>query len=131
MRENRHLTRWRLIYYLRVFERDSGKLLGHVVDITVEGMMLVSAEPIEIGRDFDVHMALPAPDGTPREIAFRVHSLWKGEDVNTDFHDTGFRLVDPSEDAILAIREVIEDLRFPGPPATDQIYGLGDSGTAA
>ena len=131
MPENRHLTRWRLIYYLRVFDRSTGALLGHVVDITVEGMMLVSAEPIEIGRDFDVRMMLPDSLGGQKEVEFRAHSMWRGADTNSDFHDTGFRHVEPSEDTILRIQDVIEELRFPGPGSASTAFGAGTSPTAA
>lgn len=114
MRENRHLTRWRLIYSLRVLDRATGALLGHVVDINVEGMMLVSAGPIALDREYDVRMVLPSASGEADEVALRVRALWRGTDPNSDFHNTGFRLVDPPQDTVLRVRELIEDLRFPG-----------------
>jgi len=114
MRENRHLTRWRLIYYLRVLDRAAGTLLGHVVDINVEGMMLVSPGPIALNREYDVRMVLPSAAGESDEVDLRIRALWRGTDPNADFHDTGFRLVDPPEDTILRVQEIIQDLRFPG-----------------
>jgi hypothetical protein len=42
MPEKRKLKRRQLIYYLRVLDRDSGALVGRLVDITTEGVMLLS-----------------------------------------------------------------------------------------
>ena len=113
MRENRHVRRWRLIHHLRVFDRESDAVLGHVVDITVGGMMLVSVDPIAIDRDYEVRMALPG-SGQPPEVRLRMRALWQGTHEDADFHVTGFRLVDPCEEATARIRELVEELRFPG-----------------
>ena len=38
MTENRRMKRWHVIYYLRIFDQDKGSLLGHLIDITTEGI---------------------------------------------------------------------------------------------
>jgi hypothetical protein len=47
MQEKRKLKRRHLIYYLRVFEKNTDTLLGYLVDITPEGIMIMSESPVE------------------------------------------------------------------------------------
>lgn len=49
MEEQRGLKRHLLRYYLWVFNKKDNSLIGHVGDITMEGIMLVSKEPIPVG----------------------------------------------------------------------------------
>ena len=77
MQEKRRLKRWHLIYHLRIYDQQTDSLVGHVVDITTEGLRVVSEWPIPTGRDFQLWMDLPDNDsaGTTR-IWFRARSLW-------------------------------------------------------
>ena len=45
--ENRKLSRWRLVYHLRVFDRDTDTLLGHIADVSDSGVMVVNGEPLK------------------------------------------------------------------------------------
>ncbi len=42
------IKRRHLIYYLRVWNNKEDKVLGHVVDITTEGLMLISEQEIPL-----------------------------------------------------------------------------------
>ncbi len=116
----RQHRRWRLIYYLRAFDNHSGELLGHIVDINTHGIMLVSAQPIDVARKFTLRLEIPGEDGQLRELELAVESLWTSPDVNNDFHDTGFKLVEPTPEAVSAISSVVDDLHFSGPLAFQQ-----------
>ena len=59
MKHERKAPRRHLIYYLRVYDRASGQQLGHLVDLTTEGVMLVSEEKLEKGVH-SLRMDLPA-----------------------------------------------------------------------
>ena len=113
MADKRRLKRWHLIYYLRVFECDNGQLLGHLVDVTTEGLMLVSERRIPNGQEFDLRMEIPTEDGI-RNIPLKTYSVWSDYDINRSFFDTGFELVDPSSETIYQIRELIDELHFDG-----------------
>ncbi len=47
-RNLRKIERRYLVFYLRVFDGLSSKIIGHLVDITEEGIMLLSDSPIEL-----------------------------------------------------------------------------------
>jgi len=106
--ERRKLERRQLIYYLRVFDRDTGELLGHLVDITTEGVMLISEAPLEADKVFHLKMRLPEQMAGSREVGFDAVSRWSKQDVNPDFYDTGFQFMDISPEN----KEIIEDLIY-------------------
>ena len=55
MDDQRKLKRRHLIYYLRVFDAESGDVLGHIIDIHTEGFLLISEHPIPTGTARRTH----------------------------------------------------------------------------
>ena len=110
--EKRRLKRSHLIYYLRVFNRLNNETLGHLVDITPEGAMLISENPIPVNTHFEFRMQLPAEMFGRTHVDFEAESLWTKRDVNPDFHDTGFRLLNVSVRDTAVISRLIDDYGF-------------------
>ena len=83
-----------LIYYMEVFDDESGKLLGHLADLNVNGLQIVSREAIKTDYDFRLRLMLPEElSGTP-QVVFNARSMWCRPDVNPDFMATGFSAPD-------------------------------------
>jgi len=110
--DRRSIKRRHLIYYLRVWDADAGTELGHLVDITTGGLMLVSEREIPVDRDYNLEMRWPGDDGAERVIRFRARSKWTSKDVNPSLSDTGFQLLDDSMDVLKPIQELIDDYGF-------------------
>lgn len=110
--ENRNLERWHLIYYLRVFDKSTGGLLGHVVDINEEGVMLVGPNPLPVDRNYDMSMEVPGDNGDSSKIEFCGKALWSRSDINPDFYDTGFELYEMDADTVVKVQKLIDDLHF-------------------
>lgn len=112
MNECRRLKRRHLIYYLRVFNRETDQLLGHLVDITEEGLMLISEHPIEMGITFQMRMLLPSNIGGMESWEFDAISRWCRKDINPDFFDSGFQLNDTDVKDLTVIRNLIRGFGF-------------------
>ena len=112
MQDRRKLKRRHLIYYLRVFDRRSGDLLGHLVDLTTAGIMLISESPIPADHAYACRMVLPGQGDDQREVTFEAHSIWSKRDVNPAFYATGFRLERPDPEAVAAIEGLIAEYGF-------------------
>lgn len=108
----RKMKRRHLIYYLRVFDVKTGQLIGHLVDITAEGVMLISDKPIETGKDYQFRMALPSEIFNTEELIFNAHSVWCRRDVNPDFFACGLRISDISEQDLDIIDHLITNFGF-------------------
>lgn len=103
--------RWSLMYYLRVFSQPSGQLLGHLVDITTEGAMIISDKPLAVNKDFILSMELPDAHGNITAVVMSASIIWSKPDENPHFTDTGIQLIEPSREAIEALSRLIQDLR--------------------
>ena len=109
MQEKRKLRRRHLVYYLRVFDRNTGQLIGYLVYITPDGIMLMNEDGIETDTIFQFRMALPAEVFVKGQLDFDAKSLWCERDINPDFFDTGFQLLNVSEQDIDIIKHLISD----------------------
>lgn len=112
MPERRRHKRRHLIYYLEVFDDATDRLIGHVVDMTVKGIMLMSEEPFELNSTLRLRIDLPAETRGKTQLKFDATSLWTRKDVNPDYHCTGFELHDVSLDDLNTIKRVIARFKF-------------------
>lgn len=108
----RTIRRRHLIYYLRVWDLDSGEVLGHVVDITTEGIMLLNDKPIELNRKYNLEIRWVNSEGGAEKIQFQAESLWSRPDVNATFYDTGFKIIQGSMDVFMPILDLIDEYGF-------------------
>jgi len=112
MDDRRKLKRRHLIYYLRVFEQGTNKLVGHLVDLTQEGIMLISENPIEVNKVHHLRMILPSRMGGNEEWLFDAESRWCKKDINPDFYDTGFKLLNLEPKGLEIISNLIQGFGF-------------------
>ncbi|MDH5525245.1 MAG: PilZ domain-containing protein [Desulfobulbaceae bacterium] len=108
----RALKRRHLIYYLEVYNDETNDLMGHLVDITTEGLKLVSKEKIPEKQTFKLRMSLPEGYFEQKVLRFEATSRWSFNDVNPDFYDTGFsvpNLVPKAKDIII---DLVNQLSF-------------------
>lgn len=108
----RKVPRRHLIYYLRVFDDNSGQLLGNLVDISTRGIMLVSDKTIVPNQQFKLRMVLPETVEGSREVVFDAESRWCRNDINQDFYDTGFELINPDTQFLSLLDRLVEDCLF-------------------
>lgn len=110
--DGRALKRRHLIFYLEVYDTETGTLLGNLVDITTRGIKLVSKTPIEPGKTFTLRMTLPEDYFEDKVLTFEAKSLWSGNDVNRDFFDTGFSVPSLDTKAKETITELVKQVGF-------------------
>lgn len=110
--ERRKVERRHLIYYLRVFDRSTNEIIGHLVDITTEGLMLISEEPIEVGKEYYFRMVLPTEIDSSTQISFNGYSIWCKKDVNPDFYASGFEFELISSRDIDIIKQLVDQFGF-------------------
>jgi hypothetical protein len=108
----RKIPRRHLIYYLRVFEQESDRLVGNLVDITPEGIMLVSDAELDPGREYELRMDLPTDVYNNGRLLFKAVCIWSKNDINPEFYDSGFRLLDVNPEAELCIKHLIRLYSF-------------------
>jgi hypothetical protein len=113
-KERRSIARRHLIYYLRTWDTTNNRLLGHVVDINTRGFMLISEEPIPGGSEYRLEVRLPNPEGNLQALRFRAVCRWSNNDINKQFFDSGFEILEQDSDAVRMIQQMINDYGFGG-----------------
>ncbi|HEY3380231.1 MAG TPA: PilZ domain-containing protein [Vicinamibacterales bacterium] len=112
MPERRKLKRRHLLYYLRVLNAETRRRVGYLVDITSEGVMLLRTQRMRPGRTIKMSMLLPGQSRNGERLEFDATSLWCRRDVNSDFWDVGFRVVNLNRRQMAVLETLIEDHGF-------------------
>ena len=108
----RKLHRNNLIYYLKVYDQKTDQPLGRLVDITPEGIMLISETPIPSDIDFTLRMEFPKEIFGEERMEFSARSMWCHKDMNPDYYDTGFQLIDVPLEHVLLIKKLVSEFGF-------------------
>ena len=94
---------------LEVFDQITGTQLGQVVNISAEGLMLLSHSQIDPGSVFQLDLKLPRVIKHHSRISFGAEAVWSAEAAQPDNYWTGFKVIDISEEHTLTIDELIFD----------------------
>lgn len=101
-----------LIYYLKVKEDPSERSVGYAADISKQGFMLITKEPLEPESLLRLRLSLPAEIQGVRHFVFSAVSRWCREDVKPNYFNVGFQFVGLSKDDVLRVDELIDKYSF-------------------
>ena len=110
--EKRVIKRHQLRYYLKVYNRKTGKPIGYIVNISTEGMRLVSHIPLLTHSVFQFRIKLPREIEGERNIDFDALSCWCRPDVSPDCFDTGFKLIDAPKSLLDLVESLTQYFTF-------------------
>ena len=88
----------------------TGEQMGHIGNLSVEGMMLIARMAIEPGLMFQICFSLA--DVAGKEQAFNVGAicLWCSEASAPNTFWAGFEMMDMSDEEALALRSIVTGL---------------------
>jgi hypothetical protein len=106
--ERRKLQRKYLVVYSRVFDKNSGKVIGYLSDLTEEGVMIIGEQPIEQNLMMQLRLDLPeVPAVFPKQyIDLAAKVAWCKPDIDPAFYNTGFEFTNLEN----ADREIIKQM---------------------
>jgi len=110
--ELREIDRRYLVFYLRIYDGMSSKILGHLVDISEKGMMLICDNPIPVNENYRLRMRLPTRMKERNEIIFDATSKWCKSDANPDFFLAGFQMHDLEQSTKDLVLTLIRDFSY-------------------
>jgi len=109
MPEKRKFNRIHLIHYLRLFDRKTGDLIGNLVDLTSEGLQLISETPIEPGRLLEIRMEFPEEVDGEREVQINAQAIWWDHQLDPELFSVGCKLIPVTPTHVTIIRDLIEN----------------------
>lgn len=112
--DSRQDDRRKLIFYLEVFDRDSGQMIGRLVDIHVAGMLLVSDRRCQEGLELNLRIMTGNNllETVPEDLEVTAGVRWSRKDVNPDYYVTGLQFLEVSPHQEKMIWELIRSLSF-------------------
>ena len=112
MRDKRKLKRRHLIYYLHVQEKASGNPVGYLVDISTEGIMIMSENPIEAGTVLELKIMLESEMSAKQYLYFDASVLRCVKSINGTTYDIGCKLLNLAPEDFREIEMIIDELGF-------------------
>ena len=93
---------------MQVYNACTQKPLGHIVNISTQGMMLVSQRRLLTHVIFNLEIPLPEPLLDGKLSQFDALSHWCHTDITPGCYDTGFSFNDPPG-RLLALADALTD----------------------
>lgn len=112
MLERRKYPRKDLLLFANVYDSKSGKIVGTLLNITLEGAMVLSESKIDADNTMELHIKLPEDLVHKNELVFTANSRWCGPDINPEFFDVGYQFANVSEEDGQIIQTIIEKYGF-------------------
>ncbi len=106
------MKRRHLIYYVPVFDADTGRLLGHLVDVHMEGMKIMGKVPIKVGTRLRLRLDVSRLLESLETILAEAVIQWQSRSLNPSYYDTGLMFIDLPENATQQIQEMIGSFGF-------------------
>ncbi len=92
MDEQRKLVRRKAKGEYPIINRQTGDMVGLVLDLNIKGVKLLTPEPIEVPRLYYYEMTLPHKVNGSKQIFFDAESRWCEKREDTGYYECGFRL---------------------------------------
>ena len=112
MIDKRKLPRKRTTVYFGIYERDTDRFFGCLVDITKEGVMVISETPIEVDTNFHFRMDIPDEIKGASKVEFDAKCAWCELGEKSNFYDAGFEIIDITADNLEILEFLLEDSIF-------------------
>ncbi len=109
IQERRRYKRRNLSYYLPIVDNETQQVLGHLVDISLVGIMIDCKRNIPSGQNFNVRLDLMENMGEKPSVEFVAQCKWcRSDKIQPYLYNAGFEITDISEVDLEIIKMIAE-----------------------
>lgn len=95
MPEQRTTPRKKIPVYMRVLNDDTQEILGHMVEVSMEGLRLETTRELPIDKDYYLRLELTPDLGNIPYIVFAARSKWcKMDVILPNLYRVGFQVIE-------------------------------------
>jgi len=114
MEDYRQRPRKNTPHLVKVINQDTGKTVGRVVDITADGMMLVTKDKIQTGKTYNFRIILPVMIHHRTDVCLEARAVWITPDSNSEFSKCGFKFIKLAGEVGFLLEDVMHKLNLVG-----------------
>jgi len=114
MEDYRHRPRKNTPHPVKVIDEATEKTVGRVVDITADGMMLVTQDKIVVGKTYNFRIILPVMVHYRTDISLEAKAVWKDPDTNPAYCKCGFKFVNLAGEEGFLLEDVMHKFNLVG-----------------
>ena len=115
----RKLVRWQTSFFFRsgrkysrryfdVIDQNRKESVGHLVDLTLEGMKIVGNREIKEGEIYGFRIDLPKEVKGVHQILLKARCVWCKKESDTELYFAGFRILSITPPFVEIIETLIE-----------------------
>ncbi len=104
--ERRKHNRNKLDQLMELFDVSTDSRLGTLVNISLDGIMVLSPSPVPLNKVWQLKVALPSETKDGKTLILGVESLWCDSAPNVDLYWSGFQIIDISDEDLEWISKV-------------------------
>ena len=101
-------ARRRKVSNIDVIDTMTGRVVGHLSNLSETGMLLILGEPVTSDALFQMRFTLPREHAPTRPVEVGAHELWSDEAAAPGQVWTGFRFIDVSPEDVAYIRDWVD-----------------------
>jgi hypothetical protein len=109
--ERRNISRLKLFYYLRVYDRATKAPIGSVVDISSQGMKVIGDKYFLPESVCSFTIFLPEGSILGDSIEINGRCRWCKEDKGNASYESGFEFVTKADSGVFVVKALIDDLQ--------------------
>lgn len=110
MEERRQHHRHSPDQQLELIEQHSGRRLGRLVDLSLDGFMLFSEGPLSVDSVVECRLLLDSPIDGNQSIDFAADCLWSRPGADSQHCWAGFHIIDIADEQSAALRDLLNGL---------------------
>jgi len=105
--------RKQIFLYLDVLDQKDTQLVGHLNDISSQGLMLLCDQPLDLHSIRHFKIKLPDnPDFSRAYLDVDVEIRWTSQDINPDLYKVGCLFLELDAESNAIIKQIGESLSF-------------------
>ncbi len=109
MNERRRANRHQLLFNARVYDADRGQLIGHLSNLSADGLMVITEEPLTVGRAYRVRVPLPVAFDGLGELTTETTVAWTEPATHPTYHRNGLRALSLDAEQRSVLTRLVEE----------------------
>src|SRR5512140_1868934 len=107
--DRRRVKRRNVSYYMPIVDNDTAQTVGHLVDISMVGIMIDCKRNIPSGQEYHLRLDLMEGIAEKPEVDFTAQCKWcRSDKIQPYLYNAGFEITDISEEDREIIRKIAE-----------------------